>query len=279
MSARYALVGHPIDHSPSPAMHNAGFKALGIDASYELRPTQPDGFSAVIDALRSGALQGANVTTPLKSLAAAAFDASPLARRASSANTIYFADGSWRCESTDIDGVRHPLQTRGIKGGEALVIGAGGAARAAALALEQLGAIVHVAARRLHTAANLLEEVAPRPRGRSLALEDLPRDPHTLERVSLVVQATPVGLHGEELPVPWERFAPNPVAFEMLYRDTPFIKAASKRGWVTIRGHEMMLEQGARAFELWTGQPAPREVMRDALSAALDTVGDDPRGG
>ncbi|MEL6195967.1 MAG: hypothetical protein AAGJ56_04605 [Myxococcota bacterium] len=271
MSARYALVGDPIGHSPSPAMHNAGFRALGIDASYELRPTVPDTFSSVIDALHAGELQGVNVTTPLKGLAAAAFDASALAERARSANTIYRADDSWRCESTDIDGVRHPLQTRGIVGGEALIIGAGGAARAAALALEQLGAIVHVASRRLHTAANLLEEVAPRPRGRSLALENLTRDPHTLERVSVVVQATPVGMHGEELPIPWERFAPNTLAFEMLYRDTPFIKTAIKRGWVTIRGREMMLEQGVRAFELWTGQPAPREAMRDALSTALDT--------
>lgn len=266
MSERYVLIGHPIDHSLSPQMHNAGFAALGLDAHYALRPTPLASVGEALAELQAGTLTGCNATTPLKGEVAKAFPGTARVERSASANTVFRDGDTLRVESTDVDGVREPLATRGVTGGEALLLGAGGAARAAALALEELGLTVNVAARDPGKAALLLEEVAPRPRGRALALDALGRDKGLMRRLSVLVQATPLGRSGEALPVPWE-LLDSPVAFEMLYVDTPFLREATERGFATVPGWEMLLEQGLKSFELWTGQPAPRDVMREALTA------------
>ncbi|MEM6531305.1 MAG: shikimate dehydrogenase [Myxococcota bacterium] len=265
MTARYCLLGHPIEHSLSPRMHNAGFEALGLDARYELKPTPLEHVDRALVELRAGTMTGCNATTPLKGAVAGAFPGSERVKRSGSANTVYRDGETLRVESTDVDGVREPLQARGVNGGEAIVLGAGGAARAAALALEELGFTVHVAARAPEKAALLLEEVAPRPRGRALHIEALGRDKALLRTARVLIQATPLGRCGETLPIPWDLIENSAVAFEMLYVTTPFLNEAARRGLKTIPGWEMLLEQGLRSFELWTGQPAPRDAMRDAL--------------
>ncbi|MEM6729954.1 MAG: hypothetical protein AAF658_00270 [Myxococcota bacterium] len=269
MTERYCLIGSPIDHSPSPAMQNAGFAALKRDAEYVLRPCGPDAVGEVWNALRHGTLTGCNVTTPLKSQAADAFPGSPRVERSHSANTVYHEGTRLRVESTDVDGVRAPLERRQVSGGDALLLGAGGAARAAMLALEELGVCVHVAARDPGKAALALEEVGPRPRGRALALNDLSRDRGLLKSLAVVLQATPLGRSGEELALPWEQISGDCVAFEMLYASTPFVARASQRGMRVIPGWEMLLEQGLCSFELWTGSAAPREAMEHGLKEAL----------
>ncbi len=269
MSEAYCLIGDPIAHSPSPAMHNAGFEALGLDARYNLRPTTADTAPEVWGELERGVLTGCNITTPLKGMAAAAFSGTERALRSRSANTIYRDHGALRAESTDVDGVRVPLEERGVRGGEALLLGAGGAARAAALALEELELTVHVAARDPAKAAALLEQVAPRPRGRALALGDLDRDPGLAKRLRVLVQATPVGRDGETFSLPWERLPDDCVTFEMLYARTPFLETAEARGLDRVEGWEMLLWQGVQSFRLWTGADAPVAAMRSALLEAL----------
>lgn len=269
MSDRYCLIGDPIAHSPSPAMHNAGFAALGLDATYTLRPATEATVHEVWGELERGAWAGCNVTTPLKGAAAERFPGSGRVERSGSANTIYRRDGALRAESTDVDGVRIPLEAHGVRGGEALLLGAGGAARAAALALEDLDLTVHVAARDPSRAAALLERVAPRPRGRALALNDLDRDRSLAERLRVIVQATPVGRNGETFSLPWERLPDDCVAFEMLYARTPFLETADARGLVRVEGWEMLLWQGVEAFRRWTGAEPPVAPMRTALLEAL----------
>jgi shikimate dehydrogenase len=267
MTARYALVGHPIAHSPSPAMHNAGFAALAIEARYELRPTQADEVPALLGELGRGLLAGANVTTPLKTIVAASVRLEGLAARARAVNTVWREGTNLVGALTDVDGVAEPLRALHLRGEDALVLGAGGAARAAALALESLGLVVHVAARRLTQAESLLSELALRRPGRALALGDAAEVPTALSRCAVVVQATPAS----DLRLDWSHAQADTIAFEMLYRParTLFLEGAQAAGARRIGGAEMLLAQGLRSFEIWTGRPAPREAMRLALERAL----------
>ncbi len=273
MRARYALVGAPIDRSPSPAMHNAAFASLALDAEYVLRPAGPAEVPAVWRELGLGRWQGLNVTTPLKLAFATHLSLDAEAARAGAVNTVYYRDG-WRGALTDVAGVEEPLSAAGVRaqaGRVALVLGAGGAARAAVLALEALGCEVHLAARQVAQASRLLAELAPRRAGLALALDDQGALGGLLRAAGVVVQATPVGRAGDHLVLPWARAQPGLVAFDMVYlpRLTPFLTEAAARGAVVIEGWQMLLAQAAHSFRLWTGQEAPRSVMQTALAAAL----------
>lgn len=272
MTRHFALVGEAIGDSPSPQMHNAAFNALKINARYDLRPSSFGEFSDVCAELELGILDGINVTAPFKVLAASRFVPSDRVERGGSANTIYRVDGGLLAESTDIAGVYEPLRRRGLQGGEGLVLGSGGAARAASLALEGLGVTVHVAARRAEAARELLEAVAPKPRGQALTLSELERDQPMLRSLRVVVQATSVGAHGEVMEFPWNAVSRDAIAFELVYRRTPFLRNARTRGLAVVTGDEMLLEQGMRSFALWTGVAAPRDVMQTALRHTLGVL-------
>jgi shikimate dehydrogenase len=241
----YALIGHPIGGSPSPAMHGAAFGALGMDAEYVLHETAvPPDLSP---------FSGVNVTTPLKVAMAAKVTLVGDAATAGATNTLYRAGGRWHGALTDVDGVQVPLLQRGMTGpGGALILGAGGAARAAAIALAGLGFDVTVAAR----------GGAPwAPRAISFANLEA-----AFARARVLVQAT----SAESLRLPWQSASPG-LAFEMRYRprETAFLREARAAGYSVVEGWEMLLAQGVRAFELWTGVAAPTAVMRQALLAAL----------
>jgi shikimate dehydrogenase len=265
---RYALFGSPIDKSPSPAMHNAAFAALGLDARYELRPAGAGDVPALLAEMQS-TWRGANVTIPLKEALAGHVAPRGHAERAHAVNTLW-RDGETLAGSlTDVEGVAEPLRARRFAGGPALVLGAGGAARAAVLALEQLGCTITVAARRPSEAERLLRELGAK--GEAVALGDAAALARALTRTRVLVQCTPVGRSGEVLPLAWDAVQPGVLAFEMLYWPprTPFLEAAKQRGCEIIEGWEMLLAQGAAAFTLWTGREAPREVMGEALRADL----------
>lgn len=269
MTARYALVGDPIALSPSPAMHNAAFAHLGLDAHYELRPTPTHALTGLLDELRAVAWEGLNVTTPLKTLVAPHVELDPVAARARAVNTLYRREGAWRGALTDVEGVRAPLEALGVQGGTGLILGAGGATRAAVLALEALGCRVVVAARRIGEAIPLLEDLAPKHGYQALDLNDSAALTALWPILGVVVQATPVGKAGDRLALPWSHSAPELVAFEMLYRPlwTPFLLDAREHGARLVHGWQMLLHQGVPAFELWTGQPAPIAEMQRALTA------------
>ncbi len=266
--AHYALVGEPIDQSPSPAMHNAAFVHLGIDADYSLRPTSKAQAHEVVAELKEGRWRGINVTTPLKTVLASSVELVGNAKRARAVNTLWCQDGAPVAELTDVDGVEEPLLQAGVhRGGEALLLGAGGAARAAALALERLQMRVHIGARRPAAATQLLAELALARPGEALDLRERADLNAALARADVVVQATPVGRRGEAFALDWQLAPSHLLAFEMLYwpRETPFLRSARTAGLATIEGWRMLLAQGARSFTLWTGKEAPRQVMQQAL--------------
>ncbi|MEE8408802.1 MAG: shikimate dehydrogenase [Myxococcota bacterium] len=270
MSDAYGLAGSPIDRSPSPAMHNAAFAALGIDAHYTLRPSGIDDVDTVLAELANGTWKGLNITTPLKAVLAPCVELDDVARRARAVNTLW-RDGDRVCGTlTDVAGVTEPLRTAAFRGGVGLIIGAGGAARAAVLALDALGTEVHVAARRGDRAADLLQILQPGKRATAHTLDDAAALAELFGSLNVVVQATPVGTGGDSHALPWEQAGDRLIAFDMVYlpRRTPFLIQAEACGCTTIAGIEMLLAQGAASFTVWTGRQAPVAVMRNALLPA-----------
>jgi shikimate dehydrogenase len=272
MTKRFAVAGSPIAHSRSPVMHEAAYRALGIDATYGLRVAEIADVPALVDELQRGVWDGCNITTPLKTEVARHCSCDAVSAKAGAVNTVWLDKGTLKGALTDVDGIREPLSTRGVrftgKGHEAVILGAGGAARAAALALASMGARVSVAARNAGKAEEVLTLLDPGTRGDAMQLAKLAA-PQALTEVRVLVQATSLGREGESLALGWE--GASLTAFEMLYtpRETPFLKAAKAAGCATIEGWEMLLAQGARSFELWLSRQAPRAVMRDALLASL----------
>jgi shikimate dehydrogenase len=272
MTEHYALFGDPITRSPSPAMHNAGFRALGRDAHYELCPLPASAAAAVVGLVRER-YAGANITIPLKTLVAHDVPLTGVAARARAVNTLFWQEGRLLGALTDVEGVRAPLGARSVTDvGTGLVLGAGGAARAAVLALLPMCERLIIAARRESQAHDMLAELeVDVSKARVIALNDPAALSTAFATVDLVVQATPQGGQGEALVLPWHVVARPLVAFELLAvpRQTPFCVSAAAVGATVIEGWEMLLVQGMRSFELWTGGAAPQAPMRAALLASL----------
>ncbi len=284
--ARFALLGDPIAHSLSPAMHRAAYAALGLPHTYEAVRVGAAGVPAELAQLRSGGYAGLNITAPHKQRALELADVvHPVAARAGAANTLVrAADGRVHAHNTDAPALADELRAlapeRGaVWGGTAVVLGAGGAARAAIVALAGLGvARVVVRARRLAEPA-----AAARFEGElGAALADLPVSllarglvaDSALDADALaVVQATSAGMVGADpgdalvLAVAWHALPRACVALDLVYtpKRTPFLDAAEGHGRRATNGLGMLVGQGARAIELWLEVAAPRAVMRAAL--------------
>lgn len=261
-----AVIGDPVRHSQSPRLHNAAYEALGLDRIYlALEVPAGHGRAAVRSILDLG-IDGLNVTMPHKEDAAAACDeltADAAALR--SVNTVVRrADGTLLGASTDGEGFLRSLADAGIDPSDAtaLVVGAGGAARAVVAALGRVGAGVTVAARRPDAAA---AAAALAPDARAIDLADIGA---ALTGVTLVVQSTPVGMDGASLPFDPEGLGPAHAVCDLVYHPTvtPLLAAAQARGARTVGGIGMLLHQAALAFELHTGFAAPLEAMRSAIA-------------
>jgi shikimate dehydrogenase len=253
------VLGDPVEHSRSPAIHNAAFEALGLDWRYVKLPVAPDAFAETVRALPESGYRGANVTIPHKEAALAVADeASDAARAIGAANTLTFADGAIHADNTDAAGLLAALP-REPRGMAALVLGAGGAGRAAAWALREAGAEVSVWNRTAERAQLLAEEL-------EVGAVEAP------VTADLVVNATSVGLHPgdeiEELPLAW--IEPPQIAVELVYgeHETPFARWAEAAGAELVDGLEVLVRQGALSFERWTGQEPPIDVMRRAARAS-----------
>ena len=267
------LIGRPVSHSLSPAMHNAAFTKLGLPHRYELKETADDQLAATLERMRrEGDVLGANVTIPHKETVLRLVDeVDEGARRIGAVNTIVSRGARLVGYNTDKYGFEKALETqlRRVPGGpegfpftgaRILIIGAGGAARACALSLLEHKNTVDIANRdpaRAEALARALEvdgrhpQVVPWPKGR------VP--------VDAIVNATPLGLDGDEaledVQLPMWVIDLVPTAVE-----TPLVKRAKATDNVTVvDGLSMLLHQAARSFELWTGVPAPLEAMRAAL--------------
>ena len=284
MTATIALLGHPVAHSISPAFQQAALDALGVDARYEAWDTPPADLPAALERLRDPALLGANVTVPHKLEALRLADqADPAARRIGAANTLVRRGRELHATNTDVAGVQRALAEAGIDldGVGAVLIGAGGAARAVVAALRAGGARSLTIANRTPERAEALREIAeegdsPRLELRVCALDAGSGELRAaLGRAGLVIHSTPLGMrHGPDeaaTPLPAECFSPGQAAFDLVYTPerTPFLEAAGAAGARPIGGLGMLVHQGAESFRLWTGLEPPLEVMFEAARAAL----------
>jgi shikimate dehydrogenase len=268
-----ALLGWPARYSRSPAMHNAAFRALGLDLVYVVLPCAPADMPGVVAALRAVDAVGANVTVPHKS---AAFDlcdrVTDEAALVGAVNTLMVDDGALVGDNTDAAGLRAAWQDElGLdRIGSVTVLGTGGAARAVAVATGRIGARLTVVGRRADAAASLaaLADRAGAARAVGVAVTS-PAASRAVEQASVVVNATPLGTRGESLPEPFMQLDPTQIAYDLVYAplDTPFLRAADARGASAHNGLGMLLHQAALAFRLWTGQQAPLAVMREVLDA------------
>ncbi len=266
------VIGWPVSHSRSPRMHNAAFAALGLDWAYVPLPVAPGRVGQAVAGLRALGFRGANVTVPHKQAVMPHLDElTETAQAVGAVNTILVRpDGSLLGETTDGRGFLADLRAHEVRTDDhAVVIGAGGAARAVAFALAQAGGEVMVCARDVGKAGALCEAVrAALPGARVSAWrfpDELPRLTQTAP--DLIVNATSLGLHeGDALPwVEGAAIGPGQVAYDLIYhRETEWLRLARAAGATAIDGLGMLVQQGAAAFELWTGVSAPVEVMRRA---------------
>lgn len=267
------LLGHPVAHSRSPQIHTAAFAAAGIDAVYVTADVPPARLPEAVAAVRALGWLGANVTVPHKQAAAGLVDAlTPEAELVGAVNTIFWSDdrGGARLmgDNTDASGLVRVLEedVRLRPGDTVEIFGAGGVARAAAVAAGRVGARVRVSARRPEAAASVAALAASAgAQVRPPVDEDVGVQPGTV-RPRVVVNATPLGMHGEALPDDYMRLEPDQVALDLVYADepTPFVRAARSRSARAFDGLGLLVAQAAGAFERWTGRAAPYEEMARA---------------
>lgn len=268
MRKRIGIIGDPVDHSLSPVMQQAALDALEIPIDYLLWPTKADEIPSRIAALRAGEWFGVNVTVPHKEAFVDLVDElSDLARRAGAVNTVSMRNGRLVGDNTDIPGFLAPLNEHAFTFSEsaALILGAGGASRAAAIGLLDAGIQSLTIANR--TVARAEQLVTDLEDGR-LKASDLTDAFADFAAYDLIVNATSLGWHGEAITPPdlWRSAKSDAIAYDLTYRFTPFLKAASDADRQTIDGLPMLVHQGVHCFKIWTGQDAPVEVMMQAAT-------------
>jgi shikimate dehydrogenase len=264
-SSLCGVLGYPVGHSRSPAIQNAAFEAAGLDWRYVKLPVRPELFRETVRALPASGYRGANVTIPHKLEALRLADsAAPAAAAIGAANTLSFGASGIEADNTDAGGLVDALE-RPVTGLRALVLGAGGAGRAAAWALREAGAAEVAVWNRTAVRA---EELA---RALGVAVADRPGP------ADLLVNATAVGLDAsvsdDEALAALGLLGADPpaVVVDLVYRAdgaaTPVAAWAARGQATVVDGLEVLVRQGALSFSLWTGLPAPLEAMRGAARA------------
>ncbi len=272
------VIGYPVRHSVSPAMHQAAFNRLGLPVEYRAWEVKPAELATFVAGLRGGGWLGVNVTIPHKQAILPLLDIlSPEAAAVGAVNTVVVADGKLTGHNTDVAGFLAGLPPgTDLRGGQALIIGAGGAAAAVVFGLLGLGlAEIGVFNRHPERAESLAARFAGRnPAGRVRVVRQDEVCAYARQCV-LVVNCTPVGTAGMplagQLPLAPDCLAPGSFAYDLVYNppETPWLRAARDRGARPISGLTMLVYQGAAAFRLWTGREAPVDVMFEAAQRAL----------
>lgn len=266
----FAVLGHPVAHTLSPAMHNAAFHALGMDAVYLAFDVQPGRLLGVLESMADMGFGGVNITVPLKEVAAKGLPRlDESAQLMGAVNTVQFTPGGMIGHNTDGEGflraVREDLG-RSVEGLSVFICGAGGAGRAVALACAGSGArALTLADTDAARPVNVAREVKARFGVEAKIAGAWDDDARSAD---LVVQATPLGMKpGDASPLGPGAFRAGQAAFDLVYMypETAFMKAARAGGAQAANGLGMLLYQGARAFEIWTGVKPPAAVMREAL--------------
>jgi len=259
------IIGWPVEHSLSPAMHNAAFRAAGLDWVYVPLPVEPDDVGAAVAGIRALGIAGANVTMPHKRAVIEHLDeVSGEAGRIGAVNVIVRAGERLIGANTDGAGfLRFLRRTAGVDpaGSRALLLGSGGAARGVGVALADAGASVLVAARDPVRGGEVANAIGPHA-----AVVPFDDAREALADADLVVNATPVGQEDGSTPVDTDGIAARHLVIDLVYSppSTPLLDVARARGARAYNGLGMLVEQAALAFELWTGRPAPAGTMSAA---------------
>ncbi|NLI11374.1 shikimate dehydrogenase [Pelotomaculum propionicicum] len=273
------IIGYPVGHSFSPVMQNAAFSAAGLDYAYVPFPVEPGDVKEAVKAVKAFGLVGVNVTIPHKETVLPLLDQlSEEARLTGAVNTIVNHSGRLCGYNTDGEGFWRSLGEVGFlpAGKTVLILGAGGAARAVAVAAALAGIKRLMLANRTEKRARELACFIAEKTGLPADVIPWPEDKggsllgEALSGADLVVQATRLGMHPNEaevVPIPYDRFKPGQVACDLVYNpmETMFLRKAGQSGAAAVSGLGMLLHQGALSFELWTGAAAPLEVMRKEL--------------
>ncbi len=253
----------------SPTLHNWGFGELGIDAIYKAWPMKADDLPAFMDRFRREPVSGASVTIPHKQAVMKHLDhTTDRARAVGAVNTLYWEDGTVCGENTDVIGLIAPLQGLESLPDSAIVLGAGGAARAAVVGLQELGIGKIMISNRTRQKA---DQLAACFSIRSVAWEN-----RMSEAPGLILNTTPLGMSGDMQGLtPWaaDLFPSEAVVYDIVYNplETRFLREARSAGCATISGLEMFLHQGLAQFRIWTGKDMDTNGARDLLLAALNS--------
>jgi shikimate dehydrogenase len=276
------LIGYPLGHSLSPQIHGAALHALGMSGEYSLYPVAPHPSRAIeggrltleglLEQMNTGEIQGLNVTIPHKQNVIPLLDElTPAAETIGAVNTIFVQENKLIGDNTDAHGFWGDLKRLAVSdqqsSSSALVLGAGGSARAVIYALLTHGYHVTITARRIEQAQKLCNQLSVISAQLSM-VDSVHRSLHT-DHYSLLVNTTPVGMHPHGNESPWPADIPLPkhaAVYDLVYnpRETLLVRHARENGLPATTGLGMLVEQAALAFERWTGQEAPRNVMRQA---------------
>lgn len=275
----YCVLGHPVGHSLSPAMHNAALAEMGLDGVYVAFDVAPEDLPDAVRGLQALGVGGVNCTIPHKQALLPLMDeVSEAAALIGAVNTIVFREGKRIGYNTDAPGFLAALRAAGAEpeGRQVLVLGAGGSARAVVVALARSGAKVVVANRTAARAEELAAEVNEKLRSdavRGMELRETALEP-VVATSEIIVNTTSAGMSPrvEEMPqLPLQALRPGTFIYDLIYNpaETRLLREARLRGARGTHGAGMLARQGALALELWTGQPAPAELMERVI---LDTL-------
>lgn len=261
------IIGDPVEHSLSPAMHNRAYEALGIDDEFVFigARVKAGDVKEVVNAVRAMGIRGLTCTIPHKIEVMKYLDKEfidPVALKIGAVNTIVNDDGTLKGYNTDWQGTLMPLKKlTELKGKSVAILGAGGIARAMAYTVSSEGSFFTVFNRTIEKAEELSREFG----GLARSYKDIA----SVRDMDIILNATSVGMspHENETPLPKEYIAKKHIVFDAIYApyETRFLREASEQGARVIHGIEMLLYQGAAQFELYTGKKAPESAMREAL--------------
>lgn len=273
------VIGHPIEHSLSPVMHNAAIAQMKLNYIYLPLPVKPEDLEIAVNGFAAIGLKGFNVTIPHKqAILPLLSEVLPVAQAVGAVNTVWRTnDFLWAGTNTDVEGFLAPLKTYNQDWSQtiALILGNGGAARAVVAGCAKLGcAEIHVAGRNQIKLQQFLNSWNDSPI--NLQVHDWEEMLLLIPQATLLVNTTPIGMypHIESSPLSTNQMAQLPskaIVYDLIYipQPTQFLRQAEKLGIITINGLEMLVHQGAAALQIWLQQSVPIDVMRQALQQNL----------
>lgn len=270
------IIGKPIEQSLSPIMHNAAFKELNLNYIYMIFKVDESQLAIAIEAVRALGVRGLNVTMPYKNEVMQYLDKlDALAEEIGAVNTIVNDGGVLTGYNTDAYGALEALKNNKVDlnsiDGKVLIIGAGGGAQAVAYGLAKVGAEIYIANRTFKKGEQLAKELNKITSAKAITIKEIPTVIHD---TVIMINCTPLGMTGTSSmsEVPTELIKKDMIVFDIVSKpkETPLLKLAKEKGAKVIFGYEMVVYQGAKAFELWTGKIPPLDVMRKVVLDELN---------